>query len=60
MNYILVSLLPLVLVRKTGFPSLSAANGQFMFFRTEKYRPVKPHEIVKPDKVEDISIARIL
>jgi len=59
MNYILVSLLPLVLVRKLGFPSISAANGQFMFFRADMYRKIKPHEAVKADKVEDISIARI-
>ncbi len=36
MNYILVSLLPLVLVRKTKYPSLAAANGQFMFFRSSR------------------------
>jgi len=59
MNYILVSLLPLVLVRKLGFPSISAANGQFMFFRADTYRKMKPHEVVKADKVEDISIARV-
>ena len=59
MNYILVSLLPLVFVRKLGFPSISAANGQFMFFRADTYRKTKPHEAVKADKVEDISIARI-
>lgn len=59
MNYILVSLLPLVLVRKLGFPSISAANGQFMFFRADTYREMRPHEAVKADKVEDISIARI-
>ena len=59
MNYILVSLLPLVLVRKLRFPSLSAANGQFMFFDGERYRAMRPHEIVKNDKVEDISIARM-
>lgn len=58
MNYILVSLLPLILVRKLKFPSLAAANGQFMFFKTDKYKTLKPHEKMKGDKVEDISIAR--
>lgn len=58
MNYILVSLLPLVLVRKTKYPSLAAANGQFMFFRAEKYMSLRPHEKMKHEKVEDISIAR--
>ncbi len=60
MNYILLSLLPLILVRKSGFPSLSAANGQFMLFKASAYRSVKPHERMKSNKVEDIAIARLL
>ena len=59
MNYILLSLLPLALVRRLSYPSLSAANGQFMFFRSEDYNAIKPHEAVRADKVEDISIARM-
>jgi cellulose synthase/poly-beta-1,6-N-acetylglucosamine synthase-like glycosyltransferase len=58
MNYILVSLLPLVLVRKTGFPSLAAANGQFMLFKGDAYRQFYPHEMLKNNKVEDILTAR--
>jgi len=58
MNYILVSLLPLVLVRKTKYPSLAAANGQFMFFGAAEYSSMKPHEKMKHEKVEDIAIAR--
>ena len=58
MNYILVSLLPLVLVRKVRFPSLAAANGQFMFFTAKEYREMMPHEKMKKEKVEDILIAR--
>lgn len=60
MNYILLTLLPLILVRKTKFPSLAAANGQFMFFLAESYRRFQPHEKVKNSKVEDIKIARFL
>lgn len=59
MNFILLSLLPLILVRKTRFPSLAAANGQFMFFEAENYRELNPHEIMKNNRVEDISIARL-
>ncbi len=59
MNYILVSLLPLVLVRKFKFPSLAAANGQFMFFNAKKYNWAKPHEKVRDIKVEDIMISRM-
>ncbi len=58
MNYILLTLLPLVLVRKSDFISLSAANGQFMFFRTDIYNRMIPHQKVKNNKVEDIEIAR--
>lgn len=59
MNYILVSLLPLILVRKSPWPSLSAANGQCMFFDGSIYRRIRPHERVRQLRVEDISIARI-
>jgi len=58
MNFILLSLLPLILVRKTKYQSLSAANGQFMLFKADNYQPVWPHEKMKGNKVEDIEIAR--
>jgi glycosyltransferase involved in cell wall biosynthesis len=58
MHFILLTLLPLILVRKTGFSSLAAANGQFMLFNAETYRKTLPHEKMKIDKVEDIKIAR--
>jgi glycosyltransferase involved in cell wall biosynthesis len=59
MNYILLSLLPLILVRKSKQPSFAAANGQFMFFQAEIYQSMTPHEIMKNNKVEDIAIARL-
>ena len=59
MNYILLSLLPLILVRKTSFPSTGAANGQFMLFRADTYQVFQPHETVKGSWVEDILIARL-
>lgn len=58
MNQILFSLLPLVLVRKTRVRSLSAANGQFMFFEKACYDQLQPHEIHKHETVEDIRIAQ--
>jgi glycosyltransferase involved in cell wall biosynthesis len=58
MNYILLSLLPLVFVRKSGLSSLAAANGQFMLFETSVYKQYLPHEFMKNNKVEDIAIAR--
>lgn len=58
MNYILLTLLPLILVRKTGLFSISAANGQYMFFEKKNYMTLLPHQIMKAEKVEDIKIAR--
>ncbi|HPE75271.1 MAG TPA: glycosyltransferase family 2 protein [Draconibacterium sp.] len=60
MNYILLSLLPLILVRKINFSSIAAANGQFMLFQSEIYHKFQPHEKMKTSKVEDIKIARYL
>jgi glycosyltransferase involved in cell wall biosynthesis len=58
MNYILLSLLPLIFVRISPFISHSAANGQFMFFDAEKYRRHLPHQRFKDSAVEDIRISR--
>ncbi len=58
MNWILLSLLPLILVRISSWTSFSAANGQFMFFKTEIYRIHQPHLRCKELKVEDIAICR--
>lgn len=58
MNFILVTLLPLFLVRKSGFKSLAAANGQFMLFDAKTYKKLLPHEKFKANKVEDIAIAQ--
>jgi glycosyltransferase involved in cell wall biosynthesis len=60
MNYILLTLLPLVLVRKSIFSSLAAANGQFMLFNSGVYKSLYPHEKMKINLVEDIEIARYL
>jgi glycosyltransferase involved in cell wall biosynthesis len=60
MNYILLSLLPLVLVQKSGYPALAAANGQFMFYNAEAYRKYYPHKVLRKSNVEDIEAARYL
>jgi len=60
MNWILVSLLPLSLVRLLKFPSLAAANGQFMLFDAYIYRQNQWHEQLKSVTVEDIEIARTM
>lgn len=58
MNYILLTLLPLVFVRVSPFKSHAAANGQFMLFDAETYKRLQPHEQFKKSAVEDIEIAR--
>lgn len=58
MNYILLTLLPLILVHKSPFTAHSAANGQFMLFDADTYKRINPHEKFKNSHVEDINIAR--
>ena len=60
MNYILLTLLPLVFVRISPFVSHSAANGQFMLFDAKIYDKFQPHENFKNSPVEDIVISRFL
>lgn len=59
MHFILLSLLPLMLVRKSKFVSLSAANGQCMLFEAALYHAILPHQQLKAEKVEDIRIAQL-
>lgn len=58
MNWILLSLLPLPLIRLSKNPAFAAANGQFMMFRAESYKKLWPHEQLKKHKVEDIAISQ--
>ena len=59
MNSILLSLLPMALIRESSRPSLAAANGQFMLFEKETYEQFQPHKQVRKLLVEDILIARL-
>jgi len=58
MNWILLSLLPLFLVRWSGWSSFSAANGQFMLFEAVTYNQLLPHSFFRTNKVEDIAIIK--
>lgn len=60
MNWILQSLLPMILVRKTSFSSISAANGQFMMFEAANYKRFQWHLRVRAQNVEDIRLARMV
>jgi glycosyltransferase involved in cell wall biosynthesis len=60
MNWVLVSLLPLILTRTSSMPAFAAANGQHMLFKTTTYRQMQFHERFKNHAVEDIAIARYM
>jgi glycosyltransferase involved in cell wall biosynthesis len=60
MNWILLSLLPMPLIRRSRRPSLAAANGQFMLFPAPVYHEFLFHQTFKEHKVEDMAIVRLL
>lgn len=57
MNWILLSLLPMILIRISKNPAFAAANGQFMFFEAPTYRSIQPHKRFRNNMVEDIAIS---
>ncbi|MEO8209942.1 MAG: glycosyltransferase family 2 protein, partial [bacterium] len=59
-NWLMISFLPVVNVRKSSDKFYAAANGQFMLWRKEVYFQSGGHEIVKDKIVEDIELARLL
>lgn len=60
MNLILLSLLPMQLIRVSHRPSLAAANGQFMLFEAENYHRHQYHKAVREKHVEDMQIIRLM
>jgi glycosyltransferase involved in cell wall biosynthesis len=60
MNWILLSMLFLRLVRWSRRRSLAAANGQMMMFEAANYRDKQWHSRVKSSPVEDITISRMI
>jgi chlorobactene glucosyltransferase len=57
---ILLSLLPLLLIRRCRWSSFSAANGQMMLFHGATYRRYRFHEKVRDRMAEDIEIMRLI
>lgn len=57
---ILLSLLPLFLIRRCRWTSFSAANGQMMLFHGSTYRRYRFHERVRDKMAEDIEIMRLI
>lgn len=52
------SMLPLWLTRFSSFPSLAAANGQWIVFRKEAYDMLGGHKEVASEMVEDVVMSR--
>ena len=57
-DLLLYSSLVLWLTYYVKFPSLAAANGQWIAFRAESYRKIGGHNIVKDKIVEDVELSR--
>jgi chlorobactene glucosyltransferase len=60
MNWLLLTFLPLKFVYKLKYNAFVAANGQFMFWKSDDYFKVGDHEIVKNKVVEDMELARLI
>lgn len=60
MHYILLSLLPLRLVKLSKNPSFAAASGQCMFFEAKSYSSNFWHKEVRGEVVEDIEIMKLV
>lgn len=58
MDWLLLTFLPLRKIYTTNKKSLSAANGQFMLFKTKAYKEFGGHEKLKHEIVEDIEFVR--
>ncbi len=54
----ILSLLPLILIKKTKYPLFSTANGQCMLFKRKVYKKIGGHRSVKTKILEDIHISK--
>ncbi len=54
----ILSLLPLILVKKSKNPLFGTANGQFILFKSEVYKKIGGHRSVKAKVLEDIHISK--
>jgi len=57
-HFLFFAYLPNDLITKTKRTSVSAANGQFMFFRKSAYNEINGHQSVKNNLVEDVFLAK--
>jgi chlorobactene glucosyltransferase len=54
----ILSLLPLIMVKKSRYPLFCTANGQCMLFKREVYRKIGGHRSIKTKILEDIHISK--
>ncbi len=54
----ILSLLPLILVKRSKNPLFCTANGQFILFKREVYKKIGGHQSVKAKILEDIHISK--
>ena len=60
MHFIVYFHLPIALANFTKIPATSAANGTFLFFKTDSYDQIGGHKAVKHSLVEDVQIAQTM
>ncbi len=60
MNYLLLSLLPMFLIRKSSIPAFSAAVGQCMLYNAAIYKKHSVHLAVGANITEDIASMKLL
>lgn len=58
MYYLLLSLLPIPLIRRSQMPAFSAATGQCMLFRARDYKKRQWHKKVRKEVADDLMIMR--
>ncbi len=54
----ILSLLPLILVKKSKNPLFSTANGQCILFKNEVYKKIGGHKAIRAEILEDIHISK--
>lgn len=57
-HYIILSLMPLYLIRKIKTALFCTAIGQFMLFKKEVYKKIGGHKSIKGKMLEDIKISK--
>ncbi|MFC2145540.1 glycosyltransferase, partial [Actinomycetota bacterium] len=54
----ILSLLPLIMVKKSKNPLFATANGQFLLFKRKVYEKIGGHKSIKAKVLEDIHMAK--